>query len=97
MTRLRLSLLAGAAAMMLVPAPFGYAAEGSLYPKEASFANASVAGALGQAGYVADSLGVNEDFNRKIQAAIGDHPILAAQSSQAAIARAETKAARAAG
>ena len=96
MVRLRLSLLAGAAALTLVPAPFANAAEGSLYPKEASVAKTGLAGALGGAGYVIDSLGVNQEFNRKIQAAIGDHPILAAQSSQAAIARAETKAARAA-
>lgn len=96
MMRRRLSLLAGAVAMMLVPAPFGLAADGSLYPKEASVAKAGIAAALGRAGYAVDSLGVNAEFNLKIQAAIGDHPILAAQSSQAAIARAETRAARAA-
>lgn len=81
---------------MLLPAPVGFAAEGSLYPTPESVAKSGLAAALGRAGYAVDNLGVNDDFNRKIQAAVGDHPVLAAQTSQVAIARAETKAARAA-
>lgn len=96
MVRLRLCLLASAAALILAPVGAGAAAEGSLYPKEASVLKSGVAGALGRAGYVVDVLGVNEEFNRRIQTAIASHPILASQMSQAAIARADTKAARAA-
>jgi adhesin transport system outer membrane protein len=88
-------LLAGTAFLALSPVA-GVAAEGSLYPKEASASKSGIASALGRAGYAADSLGVNEEFNRKIQTAIAGHPVLAAQTSQAAIARAETRAARAA-
>ncbi len=72
------------------------AAEGSLYPKDAAAAKPDLARALGGARYVVDVLGQNDDFNRAIQAAVARHPVLSAQTSQAAIARAETKAARAA-
>lgn len=95
MARLRLSFLAGTACLMIAPAP-AIAAEGSLYPKEASASKSALSSALGRAGYAAADLGVNEEFNRKIQAAVAAHPVLAAQTSQAAIARAETRAARSA-
>lgn len=96
MARARLSLLAGAAALTLFPAAPAFSAEGSLYPKEESVAKSGLAASLGRAGYVIETFGVNDEFNRKVQAAVGDHPVLAAETSQAAIARAETRAARAA-
>jgi len=95
MSHRRVSLLAGVAALVLAQEA-AIAAEGSLYPKEAVAAKSDLAAALGRAGYVVDVLGVNEEFNRRVQAAVAGHPALAAQQSQAAIARAETKAARAA-
>lgn len=70
--------------------------QGSLYPKEPIVEKKGLVRALGQAGYVVDGLGVNEEFNRRVQGAVGNHPLLAAQVSQAGIARAEAKAARAA-
>lgn len=94
MARLRAKLLAGVA--MLFLAPTGAAAEGSLYPKEAAVAKPALARALGGAGYVVDVLGVNDEFNREIQKAVAAHPVLSAQTSQAEVARAETRAARAA-
>ena len=52
--------------------------------------------ALGGASYTVEPIPANEEFNRLVQSAVARHPILGAQVSQAAIARAETKAARAA-
>lgn len=86
-------------AALLAPAgwaPLALAQDGSLYPKETTQDGSKVAQSLGRAGYVIDALGVNEEFNRQIQSAVANHPGLASQTSQAAIARAEAKAARAA-
>ncbi len=96
MVRPGISLLACAAAAALAVAPPAIAAQGSLYPAEEAASKPALARALGQAGYVVDGLGANEEFNRSIQAAVARHPVLAAQTSQAAMARADTKAARAA-
>lgn len=96
MSHRRLKLLASMAALAIASGCGAAAAEGSLYPKDAVAAKSDLAAALGRAGYVVDVLGVNEEFNRRIQAAVAAHPALVAQQSQAAIARAETRAARAA-
>jgi adhesin transport system outer membrane protein len=72
------------------------AGKGSLYPPSDVASKSSLAKALGEAGYVMNGLGANEEFNRAVQAAVSRHPVLAAQTSEAAAARAETKAARAA-
>lgn len=87
--------LAGAAAL-LVMAPASLCAQGSIYPKEAAETKTDLAQALGQASYVVDVFPANDEFNRAVQAAVARHPVLAAETSAAAIARAETKAARAA-
>lgn len=94
--RRRMGLLAGVA---LSAAAFGAPAvanKGSLYPPAEAASKSALTKALGKAGYVVDGLGANEDFNRAVQAAVARHPTLAAQTSEAAAARAETKAARAA-
>lgn len=91
--RVRLFIFAAAAALSAAPAS---AAQGSLYPADVSASKPALAKALGQAGYAIDALAANDEFNRSIQQAVERHPILAAQTSQAAVARAETKAARAA-
>lgn len=94
--RRRMGLLAGVA---LSAAAFGAPAvanKGSLYPPAEAASKSALTKALGKAGYVVDGLGANEDFNRAVQAAVARHPVLAAQTSEAAAARAETKAARAA-
>ena len=90
----RLRLLACVA--VLAAAPGAAAAQGSLYPKGNSAAPSGLARALGGAAYMVEPIPANEEFNRLVQAAVARHPILGAQVSQAAIARAETKAARAA-
>lgn len=72
------------------------AAQGSLYPPAASAVKSDVARSLAGAAYVVDALPGNEEFNSRIQAAVARHPALAMQASEAAVARAETKAARAA-
>lgn len=90
---LRLSIAAGA--LFLAQSPAG-ASQGSLYPAATTAEKSALARALGQAGYVVDGSASNEEFNRAVQMAIVSHPVLAAQQSQAAMARAETKAARAA-
>jgi adhesin transport system outer membrane protein len=76
-------------------APAVAAVEGSLYP-EPGAARPAVARALGGAGYLADPLGDNQVFDRAVQAAIARHPALGAQLSEAAAARADQRAARAA-
>jgi adhesin transport system outer membrane protein len=95
MSRPRIKSLISAALLGLAPAAFA-AGEGSLYPKADVAANPALARALGDASYVVNALGANEEFNRRIQAAVARHPAFAAQVSQVAISRAETKAARAA-
>lgn len=94
MTRRRWRWLVSAAA--LAAAPAFAEPSGSLYPKDPSAAASGVARALGGAGYVVDVLGANAEFNRKIETAVARHPVLGAEHSAAAVARAETKAARAA-
>lgn len=96
MARRQLSLLAGAAANVFVLSAYASAAEGSLYPKDATIAKSDLARSLGRAGYVVDIIGVNDEFNNRVQAAVASHPVLDAQTSEAAIARAEVKAARSA-
>lgn len=85
-----------AAAALSMVSPLSAANQGSLYPKDEIAAKAGLARSLGQASYVVDVDGANDDFNRQVQIAVARHPVLAAQTSQAAIARAETRAARAA-
>jgi len=99
MARRKLRFLAGVAVLVLplsAAVPGSVFAQGSLYPKEIDATQSNVARALGGAGYVVSALGDNADFNRQIQAAVALHPALAMQSSEAAVARAEAKAARAA-
>lgn len=70
--------------------------QGSLYPKIEKKTDRTLARALGGAGYAVDILPTNGEFNAAIMAAIARHPVLARETSQAAAARAEMKAARAA-
>ncbi|MCB2114329.1 MAG: TolC family protein [Parvularculaceae bacterium] len=99
MARRKLRFLAGAAFLVL---PLSAAispparAQGSIYPENVGENRSELARALGGAGYVVAATGDNAEFNRLIQAAVARHPALAMQSSQAAAARAEAKAARAA-
>lgn len=99
MARRKLRFLAGVAALALPlvgPIAGPAAAQGSLYPKEVGDKASGLVRALGGAGYVVGGSANNEDFNRLVQAAIARHPALAMQNSEAAAARAEAKAARAA-
>lgn len=95
MARRRLRLLAGVAALAFSLGAEALA-QGSLYPKDAAGKETALSRALGGAGYVVSTIGADDEFYRQIQAAVARHPALSMQTSEAAIARAEAKAARAA-
>ncbi len=97
--RNRRRCLSCAAALLIAPwsshaAPKSY--QGSLYPKQQMRAEALADDGLPSAALLSATPAPDGAFEALIASAILRHPLLAADQSQAAIARAETRAARAA-
>lgn len=83
-----------AASSPLYGAPQSY--PGSLYPVSSSTLPAAVDEEKALTPPASIASDANDDFDEMIAKAVGRHPLLAADQSEAAVARAETRAARAA-